>query len=203
GVAVEKKSDRLIMTTQVRAGWYRYIQKWVFHLNGTIDARFAFTTSNENLGATLSPHTHHAYYRFDFDIEGFPNDVIEYYDGKAWHPIKTEANQKRGATHQKWRVRDKKTNRGYEVIPGPHDGDGGNTTWAVADMWALHYHGNEQDDGGTGAGTPPNAAHLNKWLTKENIDGQDVVLWYRVGHRHDRDISCGTLGPTLRPFGSW
>ena len=35
GVAAEKLADRLIMTGQTSAGWYRYHLKWTFHLDGT------------------------------------------------------------------------------------------------------------------------------------------------------------------------
>jgi len=107
---------------------------------------------------------------------------------------------------RKWRVRDKKTNRGYEIIPGSEDGHA--DTFAVADLWFLRYHGNETDDGGVpynlgGSGFASDQVHVNKYLNKENIDGQDVVIWYRAGHRHAPPVTRIKVGPTLRPFGSW
>lgn len=48
------------------------------------------------------------------------------------------------------------------------------------------------------------AIHLAPYLTGESLDRQDVVLWYRVGHRHEGVPSCGAMeGPTLRAIGDW
>ena len=41
--------------------------------------------------------------------------------------------------------------------------------------------------------------HIDRDVTGENIDGKDVVLWYRVGFRHDGPADCEISGPTLRP----
>jgi hypothetical protein len=205
GVAAEKRADRLILTTQMSAGWYRYIHSWTFFPNGTIQAHFAFTGVNSP--CIIKPHNHHVYWRFDFDIDGAPNDVIEEYNAasKTWRAFKTETSRLSDAKHTRhWRVRDKKTKRGYEVIPGATDGVA--DTWGVADMWALRYHYNEIDDGGRTTGPSADAAHMSKYINGENIDGQDVVLWYRAGFRHiskPGHIGCHTVGPTLRPFGTW
>src|SRR5262249_32388765 len=48
GVAVQSKSDRLILTTEMRAGWYRFVQTWTFYPDGVIEPRWACTASNEN-----------------------------------------------------------------------------------------------------------------------------------------------------------
>jgi hypothetical protein len=204
GVAVESTADYYRLTTQLRAGWYRYIQSWTFHKNGTLEPRFNFTVANENPTAATEPHNHHAYYRFDFDIEGWPDDVIEYYDGKTWHAITKETNQRHNAQHRKWRVRDKKKNTYYEVDPGAKDFDVPDA-WSVADIWAVRYHPTEMDDGGASASPGPFAsAHMNNLMNGEAMDGQDCVLWYRVGQRHTAGhADCGHLGPTLRPSKNW
>jgi hypothetical protein len=55
---------------------------------------------------------------------------------------------------------------------------------------------------GKGGGGPANdQIHISKFLNNENIDGQDVVLWYRAGARHGGTIHQAMVGPTLRPFG--
>jgi len=200
GVTVESTADHYKLTTQLRAGWYRYIQSWTFFKNGDIQPRFSFTVSNENPGMAAKAHNHHAYYRFDFDIDGFPNDVIESYDGKAWHAITKEVSQRHNAQNAKWRVRDKGKNIGYEVLPGAND-FAVPDAWSGADVWAVRYHGNEMDDGGP-VGT--DAAHMNTLLNNEAMDGQDVVLYCRVAGRHTGgQATCHYLGPTLRPFGNW
>ena len=456
GVAVEKRVDRLILTTQMQAGWYRYIQKWTFFLNGTIEPRFGFSAVTNP--CTPQPHNHHAYWRFDFDIDGFANDVIErvdsqvqnkvilpetavgapalanvsdvllavawtgtdaahhlnvasaadghtfggkvvlnetsidgpglaagdgriffawtgtdashhvnviassdlqrfgnkvtlnetspygpalafgnsrlylgdnsasapglsFVDGKLYllwrgtdanHSLNVmesadgvaftnkvtlgdSSNMQPGLARQSafelvwtgrdpahrlnrlsdstsrfdaavkatfddtsiaglslvtfrgqayvtwtgtdaahhvnvaplgapwetaawaavgessgnrgvfptpfWRVRDKATNRGYVVLPEIVDGVA--DAWAVADAWFLRYHSNEIDDGGATGGSNGDAIHVNNFINGEDINGQDIVLWYRAGHRHAGPIDRQLVGPTLRPFGAW
>jgi hypothetical protein len=198
GVAAEKLSDRLILTTQMQAGWYRYIMKWTFYLDGTIEPRFGFTAVNYQ--CTTMHHTHHVYWRFDFDVEGFPNDRIDQRAFRVWGNRPLEFNANNGLLRS-WRVMDNVTGRGYSVIPG--SGDGVADAWAVADLWGLRYHYNEIDDGGAVGGPNGNAAQMNKYLTGENINGQDVVVWYHAQVRHAGGISCFLAGPTLKPIGAW
>jgi hypothetical protein len=203
GVAVEKHADRLILTTQMAAGWYRYIMKWTFHHDGTIEPRYAFTAVQNP--CITKAHHHHCYWRFDFDIDGPANDVVEEYNPttKKWFSLHTEVTCTRNNLPRKWRVRDKVTNRGYEIIPGAEDGHA--DAFAVADLWSLRYHPNETNDGGVplGGSAAADKAHISKFLTGENIDGQDVVVWYRAGHRHAPPVHRIQVGPTLRPFGNW
>jgi hypothetical protein len=199
GVAVEKGASQLILTTQMQAGWYRYIQKWIFHLDGTIEPRFGFTAINDY--CTTKPHNHHVYWRFDFDIDGFPNDMVEERN-TIWSPKILEFNRNYAPLFgRSWRVRDKVTGRGYLVIPGPTDGVA--DAWAVADVWALLYRFGEIDDGGATSGPNGNAAHMSNYVNGENINGRDVVLWAHAMNRHATGIGCHFVGPTLKPFGPW
>lgn len=201
GVAVEKKPDQLILTTQMQAGWYRYIQKWIFFADGTIQARYYFTAISDY--CVSKPHYHQAYWRFDFDIEGKGKDVIEEYNtATGWKAFSLETSRKKNpATGRKWRVRNKGTGRGYEIIPDSTDDIADN--WAVADMWALRYHDAEIDDGGAVPGPMGNAAHLNNYLNRESINGRHDVLWYRIGHRHDSLSVCVSISLILKPVGNW
>lgn len=205
GVAAEKLSDRLILTTQMPAGWYRYIQKWTFYLDGRIDARLGFTVVNHPCAPKF--HGHHAYWRFDFDIGGFANDRIrerkKFWFFKWWSTYSSEKKKRRSSSYlRKWRVQDRISGLGYEVRPQSHDG--ATNAWADSDVWALRYHGSEIDDGGATGGATGDAAHISDYLTGEGINGRDVVLWYRVGHRHEGIALCEPLeGPTLVPLGNW
>jgi len=204
GVAVEKRTDRLILTTQMSAGWYRYIQKWTFYLDGTIEPRIAFTAVQS--WCVNKSHYHNVYWRLDFDIDGYPNDAIDrflfFFFWWGWDPVLTELSQPRNPfVGWDWRARDKITGRGYVIDPGPEDGIA--DSFGVADAWALRYHYNEIDDGGATSGAMADAAHMDNFVNNENIDGQDVVYWYRAGHSHSGGLVCSTVGPTLRPVGSW
>src|SRR5262249_25784284 len=183
GVALQKLSDRVILTSVASAGWYRYIEKWTFHLDGTIEPRMGFS-------AVAAPcvnkaHTHHGYYRFDFDIDGFPNDMIQRrWFFFFWLTINPEATRNR----ETWRALDA-SGRGYDVVPGPNDGPAPDA-WAGSDGWMLRYHFNEEDDGGATGGAMGNAQHITPFVNGESIDHQDVVLWYRVAVRHDMGLAC-------------
>jgi hypothetical protein len=200
GVAAQKLVDRLILSTQMRAGWYRYTQKWTFYGNGTIEPRFSFSAVTDP--CVSKPHIHHAYWRWDFDIDGSSNDVVENV-GTAL-PVNTETTVLRPNplnSSDRWRVRDKLTNRGYEIIDG--SGDGRADDWAVSDRWVLRYRSSERDDGGATSGTYGDSIKINKYLNGQSVNGQDLVVWYRAGHRHVTSSECVTVGPTLRPTGTW
>lgn len=198
GVAVQKLSDKLILTTQLQAGHYRYIQTWTFYLDGTIETRFGFTAVTSP--CTTKPHNHHVYWRLDFDIDGPKDDVIEELDGSTWKIRATETSRK-NAPGRMWRVRDKKSGRGYLIQPG--DLDGIADSWAVADMWILLYRPTEIDDGGAVNGLMGDAIHLNNYLNGANINGRNVVLWMHAMWRHAGGVGCHMVGPTLKPFGPW
>ncbi len=48
-----------------------------------------------------------------------------------------------------------------------------------------------------------NAAHMDNYKNNENVDGADVVFWYRAGHSHNGALTCSTVGPRLTPIGPW
>jgi hypothetical protein len=198
GVAVEKRSDRVILTSVARAGWYRYIQKWTFYLDGRIEPSMGFSAIQAP--CVNHAHTHHGYYRFDFDIEGFPDDRLQRrFFFFFWQTISPEVTQNRA----QWRAVDAITGRGYQLNPGANDGPAPDA-WAGSDGWMLRYHFNEEDDGGANFALPmPDAQHITPFVNGESIDRQDVVLWYRVAVRHDMGLACTTVGPTLVPVGSW
>lgn len=199
GVAAEKKADRLILTTQMSAGWYRYIMKWTFYLDGTIEPRFGFTAILDP--CTFKYHTHHVYWRFDFDIEGAANDRIDQRGFLGGWVTQSSEFSRNNSLLRRWRVMDNVTGRGYSFTPGLSDGVA--DAWAVADLWGLQYRFSERDDGGATGGPNGNAAHMNNYLNGESINGRDVVIWYHSKNRHAGGINCDFVGPTLKPIGSW
>ena len=205
GVAAERLADRLILTSQTRAGWYRYVNRMVFHLDGLMEPQFGFTAVTHP--CVNEPHTHHGYWRFDFDIDGAAHDQIQerrrFLFITWWSTLKTEESRlRRPWASRKWRVHDKTTERRVEVVSGPHDTAGGDA-WGGADVWALRYHGNETDDGGATGGAMGDAQHIDPYINGEGIDGSDVVLWYRISLHHQTGPVCKMVGPKLRLLGSW
>lgn len=210
GVAAEKLADRLILTTQTEAGWYRYTIKWRFYLDGKIDAVYGFGAINAS--CISYTHRHHAYWRFDFDIDGPANDLVSEGPnptapgGRSGprYPIvnlPTEAMRRANRPGITWSVADSGTHRGYRIVPGPEVALPADT-FSVGDVWVLRYKSNEIDDTGqSGTGCPIN---INGFLTGETVSS-DAVVWYRGGWYHEggRLDDCDLIGPTLVPFGNW
>jgi hypothetical protein len=208
GVAAEKLADRLILTTQMDAGWYRYMMKWRFFLDGRIEPVFGFGAVSA--GCVSCSHKHHAYWRFDFDIDTPGTSVVTEGPNPAQAarpgprprivtlPIETmRIDNYPGIS---WSVANPTTHRGYRMVPGvesnlPAD------AFSQGDFWALKYHANEIDDGHGLGDCPVNYA---PWLNNEALTG-DVVFWYRTGWIHPAgDLSDFELvGPTLYPVGDW
>lgn len=210
GVAVESYVDRLVLTTQFEAGWYRYTMRWRFYLDGRIEPVFGF--SAVSAGCVSCTHKHHAYWRLDFDIDGSVSNVVTEGPNPAQPPpgrsgprprivaLPTEAMRVVNYPGITWSVTDPAAHRGYRLVPGaevalPAD------DFSKGDLWALKYHANEIDDG-HGLGNCP--VDFNPWLNNESLNG-DVVLWYRSGWLHvGGDLAdCDPVGPTLYPVGDW
>jgi hypothetical protein len=206
GVAAGKTSEQLVLTTQLQSGPYRYTQKWIFRLNGTIDARIAFTARVDP--CNVKPHNHHAYWRLEFDIGGDAKDYAEEAAPQnsdtalRWNRVRSETSQHsdpvRGGA---WRVQSAAAQRGYEIVSGPANGLA--DAWAVADAWVLKFHPDELDDGGARQGPQGSAVQLDRYLNDESVDGANLVLWVHAMDRHDGNDRCHFVGPTLRPVGKW
>lgn len=208
GVAAEKLADRLILTTQFEAGWYRYTMKWRFYLDGRIEPVFGFAAINSSCIA--SGHTHHAYWRFDFDIDAASNAIVLDSPRPVISPkgppvaptaLPNEIMRVNSAGDRSWSIHNSTSGRGYRLIPGP-EADLPADGFAVGDAWFLRYEANEIDDTGVpGTSCPIN---IGGFLNGETTS-PDVVMWYRGGAFHaagDLD-DCHWVGPTLVPFGDW
>ncbi len=210
GIAFYKSGDAVILVSEMSAGWYRYISEWGFHNDGTISPRFG-------MGATLNSctcngHVHHAYWRFDFDIDGdSPNRVTEG-NGTGSRPlpigntINTEIRRYRDLKSLFWLVENPNTHDSYKIVPNVNDGTALNDTYGGGDLWFLSYNAAEIDDSTVRTST---AANLNAFVNSQNILDSDLVIWYgiHVGHNHptgpqrgEPDISGELVaGPDLVP----
>ena len=206
GVALWYEDGELRIVSELQAGWYRYVSDWRLFDNGVIQPRFGFAgTRNPR---TCMPHQHHVYWRFDFDIDGAGNDVVErrtlfFPNRPLWTRRVREGTAKRGVLTPSWRVVDKSTRSGYRIVPGLLDGTA--DAYGVADLWFLRYHGNEIDDGVSvvGGSAAQTQAKLDQFVTGESIDGTDVVVWYAGHFMHDEQAPAPhhghIVGPSLRP----
>lgn len=227
GVAAEKLSDRMILTTQLAAGWYRYYISWTFYTDGRIEPRFGFGTTSAS--CVSNSHRHHAYWRFDFDIDDAGNDHIgspPY--GSTPRPVIGPENMRNLPDSTKippFAVYDTVSLRGYSVVPGPENLDspvgsapsnggpfwhGNQYPFDVTDAFMLKYH----ESGGVPLEINDNVGLGQCALTTTFLDfdndemlnnNGDVVLWYRGGGFHQAGAvdACPMVGPTLYPLGNW
>ncbi|RJG11678.1 hypothetical protein D3872_18450 [Massilia cavernae] len=204
GVAVQTTECELIVTTEMAAGWYRYIQEWRFHRDGTIRPRFRFAAARNS--CVCKTHVHHVYWRLDLDLRTAGNNRVEEFNdppiigGTNWHRKLHEIKRLRDTgRRRKWRVTNTVSGERYEIIPGPTDGVV--DAYGRGDLWFLRYRGAEIDDGGPSGGTE---VQVDRYVNGEAIDDTDVVVWYGAHFRHDPSeqgpAECHAVGPTLRPI---
>jgi len=125
GVQVEKYDDRLVLTTNHSAAWYKYSARFIFHADGRIQPRFGFGNSTGTSNGTN--HWHTGYWRMNFDIDGPDNDQIYLSDGQTdvvqieefsdWRHDTSQPGSPVPLTNKSWLVQDSVTGRGFRVIP--------------------------------------------------------------------------------------
>ncbi|GII04877.1 hypothetical protein [Planobispora takensis] len=201
GVAFHDDGGQLRIVSEIAAGWYRYVSEWRLADDGAVRPRFGFAGVRNP--RTCMRHRHHVYWRFDFDIEGSDNDVIEQLDETG--PGTTTATQivrevarRRRSPARFWQITDKSSGRGYRIVPGEHD----NTAdpYGIADLWFLRRRGTELYDGNPDEN---NRAMLDRFVNGESVSGTNVVVWYAGHFRHDQNAphphQGHIVGPDLVP----
>jgi hypothetical protein len=133
-------------------------------------------------------HVHYPDWRMDFDLDGSSNDQILRDGGAGFTPLTTEFDEDASsAVNHAWRVRDVTTGLYVDVLPG-FDGfsiPDGSTTEPVAGytnhtVFGRRYHNNER------AWTFPPTVQV-PFNEGEDIDGEDIVLWYEGFLPHGAD----------------
>jgi Cu2+-containing amine oxidase len=195
----------LVIESYHRIGSYRLTHRWIFWQDGLIMPRLLSAGLQCNYN-----HRHHAYWRFDFDIEGASNDLVLEYNtytanqgwGPGWQPLTAEtARTKNPPSQRQWAVLEKSSRRGFQIIP--RAGDGFPDAFSTRDFWLMRYHAEEDLYGRQGSASSDG---LDAYLNNEGVDGQDLVAWY-CGHLSHVAAHGGddwhACGPDLRPFGPW
>ena len=208
GIAYYKEGNGVVLVSELSAGWYRYISEWRFLDDGTIKPRFGMGAVQNS--CTCLPHVHHAYWRFDFDIDGAaPNRILEP-RGRIFNafPVPLEAKRYRKAGSQEtWIVDNPATGNSYLVRSNISDNSASNDPYARGDLWFLTYSGAEFDDSAVRTNTQ---ANIDAFLTNNKLNNNDIVIWYggHIPHNrgmynryHDHSINGPTVaGPDLIPL---
>jgi hypothetical protein len=211
GVALWLDGDELLIVSQLQAGWHRYVSEWRLAADGTIRPRLGFAATSNPW--TCGPHTHHAYWRLDFDIVGAEANQVQENNEPTlpgqlspWHTVRYEVARPRDDAHRRrWRVRSTRSPHGYAVVPGPSDGTA--DSYGAGDVWVVAYKGDEVDDGqGFTADPIASRARIDHFVSGEMVERRDVVLWYGVHRREGAGTEPATtgdgqrVGPDLEPY---
>lgn len=198
GVAVEDYGSELVLTGHTSAGWYRYRVKWHLYADGRIWPEYSFASSPSSCVAR--PRRHHAYWRFDFDLEDTPsNDVVtETSMAGAVTTFTNEVSRTWGTTAvptvREWTVTDATTLAGFTIEPSSADRLLAVDAFSKFDALVVRYKPIEIDDGSA------SCAFSTAMMNNETITNQDVVFWYRSSSARING-TCELRGPTLRPVG--
>jgi len=228
GVTVDESDpNKLVLTSLIQAGWYRYQLEWHFFLDGSFRPAIRWTAVPHP--CLQNTHIHFAYWRIDFDIEGATPNTIEELKNplypplywETWDPLFVEMERAKDPVDVRgWRVRNSSTGRGYTVHPPNPNTDGVAIAPQINDIWALRYNNALQEETDDCAGPPALCSlggaagywsHLTRFIDQTNdpnyLIDKDVVFWYAASHQHEGQPSgepgstdCDEInGPTIAP----
>ncbi len=227
GVAIYQQNvgfgNEVVMVSEMDAGWYRYIMEWRFAEDGTIRPRYGFGATNNS--CVCNTHTHHAYWRLDFDIVNPINKVFQVERGRKFlQPITTEINRnKNHQTRRSLLIQNSTGDEAYMLVPNLSDGTV--DSFGRNDFWVLRYKNvlngsplqNEIDDGWESIGgectdTGGSCINITKYVNNESVVNEDVVVWYgahfvhndganRLNPERSGMVLTGShvVGPDIRP----
>lgn len=181
GVAIYDREE-VTLVSELNAGWYRYITKWIFQDEGIISPRFGFGATTNS--CVCNGHVHHVYWRFDFDLATAANNSVAEYNQGFLKTIETESMRARTSPDQYWLVSNSVSGEAVIIKPGPLDGNF--DKFGLGDIWLLRSHfPSEIDDSGQPSGSCSACAHIDPMVNNESILNQDVVVWYGAHWAHD------------------
>jgi primary-amine oxidase len=203
----------LILWCAYNLSGYHYLSRWHFRDDGILIPEIGLTGPLQHVGKgdpspfgslvgkdkTFAPsHVHNIYYCLDFDIDGPLNTVEEFnfvpdgsgsLSGKhSWTPLKKETGRPWNAdTFRSWRILNPTSRnalglpRSYELIPGGNGiyRGGASEKFAQAELWVTKFHPKEHP-----TDTRPLSTILPSYLDDENIEGENVVVWYALHIHH-------------------
>lgn len=183
----EKSSENFLeLGINAKLGEYQIYQSYVFSDQGYFDA-FVFSRGLQ----CAEDHTHHAHWRFDFDLDGSANDQVFKNTGNLQS---VEFNDTRTATSY-WSMQDAETGTRVEIIPGAADGFP--DAFSQYDVAVRKYRSTESDTWVWGS-----RGDIGKlFLNDENIDRSDSVFWYITHLDHsafDGENAWHYSGPRIR-----
>lgn len=213
GVAVYQDGAEVVLVSELEAGWYRYITRWHFGIDGTVRPEFGFDGVDNS--CVCFTHHHHVYWRFDLDVaEAGKNRITQYDTAFFGTPVLVEGKAFRDYERNRhWLIENINTGDAFKLVAGADDRTAAGDAYGKYDLVFLRFKSgstnltNEYDDGINTTGPNNTQANLDQFINSESLDGQDVVIWYgahfahRVSQRKDGELPehNSTLGPTFTP----
>lgn len=168
-------------------GAYVMYQVWYLSENGVIDGHIFAKGLQCNI-----THLHYPYWRMDFDLAGGGNDQVRRFINGSWQTMTTEFTTGAGsASGHQWQVRDTVTGDKVDVEFGTNIWNVPGEVIPVASYNNNNVHVRRyrsSEDRGWTYGANSDVPYDNN----ENIDSQDIVLWYDGYMRH-----TAAEGPSL------
>ncbi len=159
--------DKLEVGANWQIGEYQIYQTYYFSENGYVDSR----VYSRGLQCQTD-HRHHAHWMFDFDIDDSANDRIKRGDDSVQS---LEFNDLRSSTSH-WTIEDTVSGNQVRLVSSSDDGIADNfSRWDAA---GRLFNASE-----VGRWTKGARGEIGEnWMSPpENIEGQDIVMWY-VSH---------------------
>jgi len=189
--ATETEPARAVVWAKLQAVNYQYVHQWEFRADGSIEAKVGLGGRLWTYNALTGGHIHNFYFRLDFDIVTFGNNLVQRFTHKGnnpgddvWTDINVETKESVDPkSYMRWRVLNKtpKVNgqlRSYELIPNSDGAPDG--TYSTGDLWVHRYDPTED-------GSHVNCNDLvleNLYASGQAVNGQDVVVWYCLRTHH-------------------
>jgi hypothetical protein len=190
-------TDWLELGVYARIGEYHLYQAWYLSKEGQIQA----LVQSKGLSCKID-HSHHPYWRLDFDIDGNDSDQMFVHDdggpdegwGPGWHKYTNERDiVKKSSANRVWYARDQPSGHGVWVLPGTDDG----TADAFSDKDVAVRRQNTVEDEPWPFGA---RGHLG-YKDNDDIQERDIVFWYVAHLPHKAEAGPDPwywVGPVLR-----
>ena len=156
-------------------GNYVIYQVWYLSEDGVMDAHLFSKGLQCNF-----VHIHYPYWRLDFDLGGGKNDQIRMYTDTGWQTYTREFNAPAAdATNHRWQVRDTVTGLSVDIFFDDNSWDVAGTVvpeqqYSNNLVLGRRYH--EIEDNGWRYSVRSELPQRDG----EEMDGQDIVFWYKA-----------------------
>ena len=156
-------------------GNYVIYQSWYLSSDGILDGHIF----SKGLQCNID-HIHYPYWRMDFDLAGRENDQIRKFVGGDWQTISTESNESvTTANNHRWQVRDTVTGDSVNIEFGAAGWNNIDGTVVPEDNFANNLLLGRRYQSNENRGWTHGAHAEVPYNNGENIDGQDLVVWYK------------------------